>query len=118
MVEKINELKAETSDKTALALIEQDLKFVDKVESYLQQCDLYSKYAKTDNAKQNQLLFKHSLLDKVSYLSECKTVEEAKKIYNDLVDAYDNVVSIVKRETDTRYRVTRDLEYYATPTFE
>ena len=32
---------------------------------------------------------------------------------NDLVDAYDNVVSIVKRETDTRYRVTRDLEYYA-----
>ncbi len=117
MVEKIKELKAETTDKTALDLIEQDLKFVDKVESYLQQCDLYSKYAKTDNAKQNQLLFKHSLLDKVSYLSECKTVDEAKKIYNDLVDAYDNVVGIVNRETDTRYRVTRDLEYYATPTF-
>lgn len=101
MVEKINAIKAETEDAGALALIEKDLKFVDKIESYLQQCDLYSKYAITDNAKQNQLLFKHSLLDKISYLSECKTADEAEKIYKDLVSAYNNIVSIVKRETNT-----------------
>ena len=101
IVEKINDIKAETEDANALSLIEKDLKFVDKIESYLQQCDLYSKYAITDNAKQNQLLFKHSLLDKISYLSECKTADEAEKIYKDLVSAYDNIVSIVKRETNT-----------------
>lgn len=95
--EKAKAIKAETTDPAALKVLNADDACIEKIGSYFQQCDLYSKYGIEDNVKQNILLYKHSLLAEIDYLSQCKTETEVKEAYNDFEALYNDIKDVVNK---------------------